>query len=306
MPAAAAGSRPAAHANRGPGAWHRTTKQAGGLPLEPLDLGGEDVAAPAYRPDHRRLFRVVFETAPKTADLHVDRPIGRPGLAVSSEIQQPVAGQHLIGVVDERREQIEFTSGQPDLFARRRDQLPVRKINVPAGEPCLRSRRRLLFRGLDRGPTQHGFDHGQQLAQVERLWQVVIGAHFEADDAVDNLAAAGQHDDPDAKILSQPAGEGQSVLAGQHQIEGDEIDRGLRHDPSHSRAVLRDRDPVALAGQIFLDQVADLALIIDDQNVTVVVHAASFVYALWWSDPGSDDPRQSTRTECYKLLHEIG
>jgi hypothetical protein len=41
--------------------------------------------------------------------------------AVSGEIEQPLAGQHLTGVVDERREQIEFASGQPDLFARRRD-----------------------------------------------------------------------------------------------------------------------------------------------------------------------------------------
>jgi hypothetical protein len=49
---------------------------------------------------------------------------------------------------------------------------------------------------------------------------------------------------------------------------------------------LRDRDPVALAGQIYLDQVADIALIVDNQDVTVVVHAASFVYALSWPDPG--------------------
>lgn len=99
-----------------------------------------------------------------------------------------------------------------------------------------------------------------------RLLHEVIGAHFEAKDVVNDLAASGQHDDPDPKILSQPAGEGQSVLAGQPQIEDDEIDRGLRHDPAHSRAVLRDRDPVALAGQIYLDQVADIALIVDNRS----------------------------------------
>jgi len=39
---------------------------------------------------------------------------------------------------------------------------------------------------------------------------------------VNGLLASGQHDDPDTKILTQPAGEGQSVFARQHHIEDDE------------------------------------------------------------------------------------
>ena len=39
----------------------------------------------------------------------------------------------------------------------------------------------------------------------------------------------------------------QSVLAGQHQIEDDQIDRRLRHKPPHFRAVMCDRDSVILA-----------------------------------------------------------
>ena len=122
-----------------------------------------------------------------------------------------------------------------------------------------------------RGPTQHAPDRSQQLALVVRLWHVVIGAHFEAEDVINDLAASSQHDDPDTKILTQPAGEDQSVLAGQHQIEGDEIDRGLRHDPAHPRAVVYGRDSVTLARQIFPDEIADLAFIVDNQDVTVVV-----------------------------------
>ena len=64
-----------------------------GLPLELLHLKGETVAAPAHRLDHRRLFRVVFELAPKSADLDVDRPVFRPGLPT----KQPIAAQHWIG-----------------------------------------------------------------------------------------------------------------------------------------------------------------------------------------------------------------
>ncbi len=76
-----------------------------GLPLEPLDTEGEDIAAAAHRFDHRRLFRVDLQLAPKPPYLNVDRPVFRPSLPIAGEIEQPVAGQHLIGVVDEGREQ---------------------------------------------------------------------------------------------------------------------------------------------------------------------------------------------------------
>ena len=99
---------------------------------------------------------------------------------------------------------------------------------------------------------------------MERLWQVVVRAHLETDDAVDDLAPSGQDDDPDARFLTQRAGQSQSVLAGQHQIQNDEIDRGLRHHPAHLGAVLSGRNPVTLAGQILLDEVADFALVVDN------------------------------------------
>ena len=104
----------------------------------------------------------------------------------------------------------------------------------------------------------------QQFAQVERLWQIVVRTHFETDDAVDDLAPAGQYDDPDTQFLTQRAGQSQSVLTGKHQIQDNEIDRGLRHHPAHLGAVLSGRNPVTLAGQILLDEVADFALVVDN------------------------------------------
>ena len=69
---------------------------------------------------------------------------------------------------------------------------------------------------------------------------------------------------PTLESLTQRAGQSQPVLTGQHQIQNDEIDRGLRHHPTHLRAVLSGRNPVTLARQIFLDEVADFALIVDN------------------------------------------
>src|SRR5471030_1817413 len=99
-----------------------------------FDGGGEDVAGAAHRLDHRRLLRVVLELAAQPADLDVDRPVEWPGLAVAREIEQAVAAQHLVGVVDEGGEEVELAGRQANLAARRRDQLAGRKIEVPTGE----------------------------------------------------------------------------------------------------------------------------------------------------------------------------
>ena len=115
-----------------------------------------------------------------------------------------------------------------------------------------------------RSTAEDAFDSRQQLAQVERLWQVVVRTHLEADDAVDDFAPPGQDDDPDTRFLTQQAGQCEAVFTGQHQIQNDEIDRGLRHHPTHLGAVLSGRNPVTLAGQVLLHEVADFTLIVDD------------------------------------------
>jgi hypothetical protein len=124
-------------------------------------------------------------------------------------------------------------------------------------------------------PPQHAFDPRQQLAQMKRLRQVIIGAHFEPDDAVNGFAPAGQDDDADARLLvAQRPRQGQTVLAGQHQIENHEVDLGLAEHAAHAGTLMCRGDPIPLAGEVFLDDVADLLLIVYDENVTVVAHRA--------------------------------
>ena len=105
-----------------------------------LDGRREDIAAAAYGLDHARVLRIVFELAAQPADLHVDRAVERPGFAIARQIQQAVARQYLVGVVDERREQVELAGRQPDFVAARRQQLAARQVEVPAGEAHARAR----------------------------------------------------------------------------------------------------------------------------------------------------------------------
>src|SRR5262245_53575696 len=71
-----------------------------------LDCRGEDIAAAAHRLDHRRPLRIVLELPAKPPDLDVDCSVERSCFSIAGEIEQPVAGQHLVGVVYEGGEQI--------------------------------------------------------------------------------------------------------------------------------------------------------------------------------------------------------
>jgi hypothetical protein len=53
--------------------------------------------------------------------------------------------------------------------------------------------------------AQDAADARQQLARAEGLGQVVVGAHFQADDAVDLVGTRGEHDHRQARFHPQVA-----------------------------------------------------------------------------------------------------
>ena len=95
-----------------------------------------------------------------------------------------------------------------------------------------------------RRAAQHALDAGQQLARVERLRDVVVGAHLEPDDAVDHRRGGRQHDDRDPRVaLAQVAREAQAVLAGHVDVDQREVDRLLRGQLARGAARSRRRAP---------------------------------------------------------------
>src|SRR3546814_14558446 len=61
--------------------------------------------------------------------------------------------------------------------------------------------------------SQDGADTGQQFTRIERLAEIVVGAEFEADDAVDLVAFRRQHQDRQGIVAAQPAADRQTDLA---------------------------------------------------------------------------------------------
>ena len=115
--------------------------------------------------------------------------------------------------------------------------------------------------------AQHGAGASEQLARTERLYDIVVGPHFEADDAVGFVIPRGQHDDRQPAAGTQLLAEHEAVPPRQHDVEDDQIDPGVAEDLHHRVAVGRDRNAVAMVPEELRQKVADLFIVIDDQEV---------------------------------------
>ena len=74
-------------------------------------------------------------------------------------------------------------------------------------------------------PAQDRVDARRDLGERERLGDVIVGAQFEADDAVDEVDGAGEHDDADIPLLPDAPGDAEAVFAWQADIEDEQIRR---------------------------------------------------------------------------------
>jgi hypothetical protein len=108
---------------------------------------------------------------------------------------------------------------------------------------------------------------GQQLAEVERLDQVVVGAGVQPLDAVLDRIAGGEHEDRRAHALvAQPAAGLEAVQPRQHHVEDDDVVRRGAGHPQRVLAADRDVGEQALLAQPLPDQGGQLHLVLDDQH----------------------------------------
>ena len=147
------------------------------------------------------------------------------------------------------------------------------QVERPAGEAqavALGARRRQAARA-----AQDAFHARQQLARIEGLAEVVVGAHLDADDAVELLAARGEHDDRQVRARTQIAAQRQAVLARQHDVEHDDVEARLGQQLAHLAPVARHGNAKAVARQVFRQQVAQFGVVVDDQDVVLAFHAGA-------------------------------
>ena len=166
---------------------------------------------------------------------------------------------------------IELGTGQHDIGAFRVDYAPGLRIGGEAGEAVS-----LLFGGLRGGfamAAQHGLDARDQLARIERLAEIVVGADLKPDDAVDVLFQRGQKNDGYARALCpQVAAKIEARAVWQHHVEHDEIDLMRGKTLVQLVAICGERHSVPLALDVTGEKLADLGIVVGDEDTLRCSH----------------------------------
>ena len=235
--------------------------------------GREHVAAAPHGLDDLRIGRIALELLAQAAHLRVDAAVESIGGATARQIEQLIAAEDALRPLHQGNQQIVLSGAERQRRSVIADQLARADIEPPAIEMILlRSLAGACRRGGLLAAPQDGPDARDELAAAERLGQVIVGAHLQTDHAIDLVAFGGQHDDRDVRLGAQRAAQRQAVLARQHQVEQDEIDAAVGQHLVHGAAVCRGADPEAFLGQRARDQIADLAMVVDDQDVRRALH----------------------------------
>ena len=118
-------------------------------------------------------------------------------------------------------------------------------------------------------PPQQTVDARQENGQVERLGKIVVGPCFESTQNVSRAPARGQHQNRNELADgSKLRGDRKSVLAGQHDVEDDGVER-LPVDQQHAErafAVGHNRRLVSLRFEVEPQAVGNVLLVFDDQD----------------------------------------
>ena len=137
---------------------------------------------------------------------------------------------------------------------------------APAGVDGDRPGLHDLGRGAAVDPAQHRLDPRDQLGGGERLGEVVVAAELEAEHAVDLAVACGEEDHRDLRRLAEALAHLEPVDVGEADVEHDEAGP-VRADRLEARFAGRGlEDPVPVAGEVEVDEVGDVGLVVDDDD----------------------------------------
>ena len=116
------------------------------------------------------------------------------------------------------------------------------------------------------GAAEHRLDAGHQLAGVEGLGHIVIGAQLQADDLVHVVGAGGEDDDGDVARLAQLAADLEAVHLRHHDVEDDQVGLVGLDLLQRLTAVIGGLDLESFLGEVEAGELDDIPLVVDDQD----------------------------------------
>ena len=177
-------------------------------------------------------------------------------------------------------------AGQVDRLAADGDQVAGEIDRDLAGLD--RARAALDGRGaVELAAAELGADAAEQLADAERLGDVVVGADLEADDLVDLGVLRGQEDDRSGCGRERP-GRGRGRFGQHHDVEDQEVERDLAVAELVAGivAVGREDDREALLLERVANRLADRRLVVGHEDPSTA-HIDLIIRSLHCQDGGS-------------------
>ena len=124
--------------------------------------------------------------------------------------------------------------------------------------------------------ADHGADPREKLPRIERLRNVVIRAHFKSNDAVGVFRHGGEKNNRRPAAFAQVAEKRKAVLARHHDIENKEIEGPGLQMPARLGRIRRRCNAHAMLDEKLRKQIADVLVIVDDENMKRGLHGLSF------------------------------
>lgn len=197
--------------------------------------------------------------------VHVDRAVEREK-ASSEGGGELVAGDDDLGTESEGVEEVEFEGGEVDGLVAYGHGTPARDDAEVAEAHVV-----LLGHGLE--AAEDGADPGEELAGFERFGKVVVGAKLQTEDTVRGVSLRGEHDDGNAVALADELEHFDSAEAGKHDIENDEVDVVFKGALGTELTIEAALDGEAFGREEFGEHLAQLGIVVDDENLGERAHA---------------------------------
>src|SRR5580658_7876135 len=204
-------------------------------------IGLEDIAGAAHGLQIAREFGIALDLAAQPRHLDVDGPHIAAELRL---LRERLARHGLAGAARQRQKQRHLGGGQMHELAAAIE-LAASQIEAEGAEAELAGDGARLRHALqDVADAQH------QLARLEGLADVVVGAALKAVDAILGLGHRRQQEDWDAALPAQRAREIEATLARHHDVEDQEIEREALQLGASLGGVGGGRHAKALFGEI--------------------------------------------------------
>src|SRR5258706_9910879 len=206
----------------------------------------------------------VAEFLPYAREVHIDRAIEARERPAERVLRDLLFAHHAAGVAHEHFQHVELDAGQvhvapaplhPALLGPERD---LANLDRPAVGAAHRSRIRAA---QDCAQARH------QLARRAGLRHIVVGAELEPDDAVDVVAARGEHDYRHAARLADLAQRLDAVDLRHHHVEYDNLVAAGEGEPRRGLAVVHRGDAEALALEILREHAGELDVVVGEKNL---------------------------------------